>query len=380
MVSKRKATPYKLAILTNMVAPYRVSFFNALSQSQAVDELMILTCVDREIDRKWKVESSDRFKIKRLSGITLNLKNGADAKRILHFKFGIFLYLMLNRPSKLIIGDASWPSYMAVLACKLFFIEYLVWSEITTSSKVSNGLTAKLRRWMYRGAEKIIASCEMAKDFLLLNGVESTKISIVNNAVDNDFYLRQKEINNPKRQSLRSELKVAEDAFCFIYVGQLISRKRVLETVSLLADASKERSIHLIVAGSGPLEDEMKNLAVDKKFDAVSFCGYTDPKRLCQLYTASDGLILLSEDEPWGMVVNEALLMGIPYFVSDSVAAGVELLRKKHNGRVLLGCEQSEIVSRVHEFIVREKIDFKSYRFSPSDMSSGFLECLDFHL
>lgn len=342
MVSKRKATPYKLAILTNMVAPYRVSFFNALSQSEAVDELTILTCVDREIDRKWKVESSNSFKIKRLSGITLNLKNGADAKRILHFKFGIFLYLMFNKPSKLIIGDASWTSYMAVLACKLFSIEYLVWSEITTSSKVSNGLTAKLRRWMYGGAEKIIASCEMAKDFLLLNGVESTKISIVNNAVDNDFYLRQKDINKPKRQSLRSELKVAEDAFCFIYVGQLISRKRVLETVSLLADASKERSIHLIVAGSGPLESEMKKLAVDKKFDAVSFCGYMDPERLCQLYSASDGLILLSDDEPWGMVVNEALLMEKVFIVSENVGAGKELIKY---------CVDSIIVDDVDDYV-----------------------------
>lgn len=374
MVSKRKSTPYKLAILTNMVAPYRVSFFNALSQSEAVDELTILTCVDREIDRKWKVESSDRFKIKRLSGITLNLKNGADAKRILHFKFGIFLYLMLNRPGKLIIGDASWTSYMAVLACKLFFIEYLVWSEITTSSKVSNGLTAKLRRWMYRSAEKIIASCEMAKDFLLLNGVESTKISIVNNAVDNDFYLRQKEINKPKRKSLRSELKVAEDAFCFIYVGQLISRKRVLETVSLLADASKERSIHLIVAGSGPLEDEMKILAVDKKFDAVSFCGYTDPKRLCQLYTASDGLILLSVDEPWGMVVNEALLMGIPYFVSDSVAAGVELKNQFPGVKVTM-FQKNELARNLLEF-VDKKTSIPKLELTPVEMANGFALCL----
>lgn len=318
----------KLSILTNMVAPYRVPFFKAVAGSDQVSKLEILTCVGREVDRQWDIENDNSYKVKRLGGITLNLNKGTDAKRILHFRFGIFISLIISRPDILIIGDASWTSFLGALACKLLGIRYVVWNEITTRSKVSHGIAAKLRRWMYRGAAKLVASCQMAKDFLLDNGVPDSKIGIVNNAVDNEYYLGKRAELEPQRSRLRDDLGIGVDAFCFIYVGQLISRKRVLETLDLIAKVSEQTPVHLIVAGTGPLEGEMKNKAKEVGFESISFCGYAQPDRLCELYVASDALILLSEDEPWGMVVNEALLFGKPYLVSDSVAAGVELVEK----------------------------------------------------
>lgn len=366
----------KVAILTNMVAPYRVPFFKSLAENDAIAKLTILTCVERESDREWEVTNDESYKVKRLSGFTLNLNKGGDAKRILHFRFGIFLYLLFHRPSILVIGDASWTSYLAVLACKLFVIPYVVWSEITTTSKVAGGIVAKLRQIMYRYAKNIIASCQMAKDFLIVNGVPEAKIDIVNNAVDNEFFLAQKVKWQPKRHAIRAELNIAEEAFCFIYVGQLISRKRVIETVELLARASKKRSIHLIVAGNGPLEKQMQLKAESMGFNSISFCGYAQPERLCQLYTASDALILLSDDEPWGMVVNEALLMGLPYFVSDSVAAGIEFCGKC-SVNVVCNYSQNDIYKLLVDFLSHDEHPIKiSFSYTSLDMSVEFLSCL----
>lgn len=316
----------KLSILTNMVAPYRVPFFRALAADERVVCLRILTCVEREADRQWQVDNDSSYHVQPLAGVTLNLKRGNDARRILHFRFGIFWELLRHRPDRLVIGDASWTSYLAAFACWMLGIRYLVWNEITTSSQVSTGLVAHLRRWMYKGADQLIASCQMAKDFLLRNGVDQEKIRIVLNAVDNDFFLAQRQQWEPKRSELRSELGIAEDAFCFIYVGQLISRKRVLETVELLAETAKKRPLHLLVVGTGPLEAQMRSKAQELNFSTISFCGYATPECLSQLYIASDALILLSKDEPWGMVVNEALLFNKGCITSESVAASMEFL------------------------------------------------------
>ena len=333
----------KVAILTNMVAPYRVPFFRELAKK--VQRLDVLTCVDREVDRQWQVENDQSYNINKLSGVTLNLAKGKDAKRILHFRFGIISYLLFNRPDTLVIGDASWTSFIAAFFCKLLFINYLVWNEITTSSKVTDGIVSKLRRLMYKGAKHIIASCGMARDYLLTNDVHEDNISIVNNAVDNDFYHEQKAKWLPKRKALRQELNIDKDAFCFIYVGQLISRKRVIETVELLAEVNQTQKVHLIVAGTGALENKMKDTATVKGFNNITFCGYALPERLCQLYTASDALILLSEDEPWGMVVNESLLMNKPYVVNKNVAAGVEFLHDyKHYAKVLDSVSSNELL------------------------------------
>ncbi|MEQ3511926.1 glycosyltransferase [Pseudoalteromonas sp. BZB3] len=314
----------KIALLTNMVAPYRVPFFEALANEHDIRQLDILTCIEREVDREWAVKNSKSYNVLQQKGITLNLNKGADGKRILHFKFSIILYLLFKRPDVLVIGDASWTSFIAAFVCKILMIDYIVWNEITTTSKVSVGIVSKLRRLMYRGAKHLIASCEMATEYLTSCGVPEFRISIVNNAVDNQFFLQKKRELQSNRDATRAQLNIAKDSLCFIYVGQLISRKRVIETVKLISALSSVQKVHLLIAGNGPLENEMKQVASDLSFEDITFCGFMDAEKLCELYTASDSLILLSEDEPWGMVVNEALLFENSVIASNAVAAAVE--------------------------------------------------------
>ena len=359
-----------------MVAPYRVPFFKELAADPRVILLRVLTCVEREIDRQWQVETSADYIVKVLPGITLNLKKNNDALRILHFRFGIFWELLLYRPDTLVIGDASWTSFIAVLACKMFGIPYVVWNEITTTSKVSKGMVARLRRWMFRGADQLIASCGMARDFLIQNDVKSEKIHIVLNAVDNDYFLEQRIKWEPKRTELRAELNIAEDAFCFIYVGQLISRKRVIETVELLSKVAQKTSIHLLVVGSGPLENSMRYTAEINGLDAITFCGFAETERLSQLYVASDSLILLSEDEHWGIVINEVILFGKGYITTDSVAAGYELARNITHKSVEFSAIDTAFISRYID--LNENINpVNELSFcSPRTMADGFYEVI----
>jgi glycosyltransferase involved in cell wall biosynthesis len=52
------------------------------------------------------------------------------------------------------------------------------------------------------------------------------------------------------------------------------------------------------------------------------------------LYSAADLLVLASEFEPWGMVVNEAMCCGLPVVVSDKVGAAADLVADGINGFV----------------------------------------------
>ncbi len=230
-----------------------------------------------------------------------------------------------------------------------------------------------MRRWMYRGAHQLIASCGMAKDFLLQNGVPAEKIHIVLNAVDNDYFLQQRAIWEPQRDALRAELGVAPDAFCFIYVGQLISRKRVVETVELLAQVALEQPVHLLVAGTGPLEDAMRRAAARHGFQAITFCGYAEPARLSQLYVAADALILLSEDEPWGMVINEALLFGKSYITTDSVAAGKELSSCSRHISARFQTISQETITAFIESNNLELHELAEIDASPTSMTAAFV-------
>ncbi len=315
--------PMRVSLLTNMVAPYRVPFFKALAQDTQIRELRVLTCVEREPDRHWQVTNDESYQVKQLAGLSLTLRR-RDGFRILHLRLGIFWELIRRRPDRLIIGDASWTSYLAMFACLLLRVPYIVWNEITTSSKVSGGVIARLRRALYANARSCVASGKLAREFLIREGCASEKIFIANNAVDNEYFLAQRRLWEPERERVRRELGLGAGDFALLYVGQLISRKRVIETLEAAAEAAKEVPLRLLIAGSGPLECGLRNRARELGFDGAVFCGHVAPDRLCQLYVACDGVALLSEDEPWGMVINEALLFGKPVIASPNVGAAAE--------------------------------------------------------
>lgn len=343
----------KIALLTNMVTPYRIPFFSELSKH--INKLDILTCVDKESDRHWNINNDDcKFNTIKLTGFTLNLPKGNNAKRILHFRLGIITYLLQKKPELLIIGDASWTSFIAAFFCNLLSIPYIIWNEVTTKSNVSKGISSKLKKKTFLNANKCIASCEMAKEYLLQNGVLESKISIVHNAVNNDFFLEQKNKLKDKRNEIRQKLNIRN--YTFIYVGQLISRKKVMETINILSNLNRKYHIDVLIAGTGPLENEMRSKAINLGLNSITFFGYTNEEKLCELYTASDALILLSDDEPWGMVINEALLFGLNIFASESVAAAIELKTKHNNIQIINTSEDLEenMLRPLNEVVLKE--------------------------
>ena len=60
--------------------------------------------------------------------------------------------------------------------------------------------------------------------------------------------------------------------------------------------------------------------------------GDLDWERVAEVYVAADVFALLSEREPWAVVVNEAAACGLPLLLSDRVGAAHDLLRDGENG------------------------------------------------
>ena len=92
---------------------------------------------------------------------------------------------------------------------------------------------------------------------------------------------------------------------------------------------------YLVFAGDGPLraalESEASSLGIS---DRVRLLGFVNQSRLPETYTASDIFVLPSESEPFGVVVNEAMLCGCPVIVSDHVGARFDLVREAKTGFV----------------------------------------------
>jgi glycosyltransferase involved in cell wall biosynthesis len=111
----------------------------------------------------------------------------------------------------------------------------------------------------------------------------------------------------------REAYGLPRDAFIVLMVSALIASKRVAEGIETV---SKIPGAHLVVAGDGPLRDEIG--AVADRFLPGRFTRLTvGPDQIAGLYRSADVFLHLSRDESFGNVYLEALACGLPIVAHD---------------------------------------------------------------
>jgi glycosyltransferase involved in cell wall biosynthesis len=92
------------------------------------------------------------------------------------------------------------------------------------------------------------------------------------------------------------------------------------------------RALHL--CGTGKLEESLRADVARRDLAGVEFRGWLGAEAVAKALGTSLALILPSVEEQWGLVVNEALAMGVPILCSDNVGARDSLVRTGVNGYV----------------------------------------------
>ncbi len=110
----------------------------------------------------------------------------------------------------------------------------------------------------------------------------------------------------------------------FLYVGRLIECKNL----RFLIERFNENGKPLTIAGKGPLEKELKEMAKVN----IEFTGFIANEKLPEVYKAHDIFILPSRTEPWGVVVEEAIYWGLPVITSDRVGCSNEMVIAPNTG------------------------------------------------
>src|SRR5207248_580451 len=103
--------------------------------------------------------------------------------------------------------------------------------------------------------------------------------------------------------------------------------KRPDDVLSALAQLDSPNA-WLVYAGDGQMRADLAALARELGVsERVKFMGFVNQSQLPETYRAADILVLPSEYEPFGLVVNEAMACGLPAIVSDQVGARFDLVR-----------------------------------------------------
>ena len=185
---------------------------------------------------------------------------------------------------------------------------------------------------LFKLADQVIVSSSGGVALMRSLGISESRVALTPYVVNNDWWIERSSQAN--RLEFRQRWNIPEDAVVIVFSAKLQAWKRPADILRVLARVPANDT-HLIFIGEGPLrtelESEAKSLGIANR---VRFLGFVNQTGLPEAYSASDILVLPSEYEPFGVVVNEAMLCGCCPIVSDQVGARFDLVREGETGFV----------------------------------------------
>ncbi len=178
--------------------------------------------------------------------------------------------------------------------------------------------------------DHVIAPSQSVAALLQQRGVV-TPITVVPTGVDVVRFTRG------SGHDLRPELGIPTDAFVVGHIGRLAPEKNLMFLTRVVAAFLKARpEAWFVVAGTGPLEEEMKAyFGAAGVLDRVRFPGILKGGDLANAYCCMDVFAFASQSETQGIVLVEAMAAGVPVVAVD--ANGVrEVVQDGVNGRKLV--------------------------------------------
>lgn len=117
--------------------------------------------------------------------------------------------------------------------------------------------------------------------------------------------------------------------FKFIFVGQLIERKRLDFLIKALHPLKNTINFELQIIGDGPLKKKLIILADKLLPQRVKWFGSMNIKNIPKKIAGADCLVLPSRHDGWGSVISESLMVGTPVICSDGCGASIVVKASK---------------------------------------------------
>lgn len=245
-------------------------------------------------------------------------------------RFDAFLVFGWNRKSAIQTIRACWRSNVPVLMRGD--------SQLMTKRSWAKSVVKYLPyRWFLPRLAAHLYVGKRNKAYLQHYGVPEDRLFFVPHFVDNAFFAEsaQKARTEGKPLEIRAELGIPLDAFVFLFVGKMTSKKRpddLVQACLKVFSSPEALNVHALFVGDGPLRASLELLARSHG-KRIHFAGFCNQTQLPSFYKACNALVLPSDGrETWGLVVNEAAACGIPAVVSDATGCALDMINEGQTG------------------------------------------------
>ncbi len=372
----------RLVILTEIISPYRIPLFNALTQARQIDlHVIFLSETDPSL-RQWNVYKEE---------IGFSYEVLPSWRRRVG-KFNVLLNARIGRaldaaaPDVILCGGYSYiASWQALLWARTHHVPFALWSEsVARDLRRGHPLVEFLKQEFLEKCDGFVVPGVSAREYLLAHKIADRRIVTAKNAVDNDLFAAAAREARENAAGVRRELSLP--GRYFLFVGRIVREKGVFELLSAYAklDDQIRNQCGLVFVGNGVARLELENAAQAISPGNVIFAGFAQRERLGAYYGLADVFILPTYSDPWGLVVNEAMACGLPVIVSDVAGCAADLVREKWNG-MLIPPRDTEVLSQSMAFLAARQNLLAEMgarsgqhisRYTPEEWSSGVIRAV----
>jgi glycosyltransferase involved in cell wall biosynthesis len=215
------------------------------------------------------------------------------------------------------------------------------------------------------------------RDYLRHYHVREDRLFFSPHCIDNDRFASNAEPDHGGRRQGDGDPK---DTKSVLFVGKLAEGKRPFDIIRALAlPGMQERRTQAVFVGAGEVEDGLRREAAHSGVPAV-FHGFQNQSAMPSLYASADLLVLPSDQETWGLVVNEAMACGVPAVVSEAVGCGPDLIEPGRTGAVFPVGDIAALAEAIRSTLalerssVRRHLNEKMAIYSPAGAARGIIE------
>ena len=323
-----------LAITHNSFGPYHLARLKTairVGKEQGV-KVMGLELASREAIRAWRIDEPGQVEL-----------------------FTVFPDRVVEDIPPLELVRGTWaalqrlnPQALALHLCKETFpamLTVLAWTRLhrrvaisMTDSKYDDYPRSAVKEWVKKGVmsryDGALVAGSAAKKYAESLGIPSERIFLGCDVVDNDYFACGARQAREQATTLRLRHGLPENYF--LYVGRFDEKKNVsglLKAYSWYVRSASDDPWRLVLCGSGPLEERLRQEVLELGLLGVMFAGFRQLDELPVFYALARCLITPSaHSEQWGLVVNEAMAAGLPVLVSRACGCAPDLVQEGVNG------------------------------------------------
>lgn len=355
----------RIAFIHEEVDSYRIPFFERLNRSRDIKPA-VFYCKKAHPYRgaDIKLGNSSRFSeilpgsLVKIPFLEREMKCNPSIWRKL--SEGNFDYIVLG-------GYYHITMLLAIIWALVHSVPYAIISEshLQNPRKIWKSLVKRLLiPFIIKRAAFLLPLGSFQAEYLTCYGAKVKNIYYFPNTSDIDFFIEKSNRYRRKKNEIKKELGI-KSKYIVLYVGRLTEEKGLF----ILLEAFKEvkssyDNVTLLIVGDGKLRSALEKLTIKKEIDNVRFEGFIRNKELPCYYAISDIFVLPSRNEPWGVVVTEAMASGLPIILSDKVGCRGELLKAGENGFCFENYKFRQLASYIERFLenpaIIEKMGTKS--------------------